>query len=93
MRSLVVLVALINIYSKRLVLTVFPDIVVLFWFLWLADVAGALRYVGVNEAGPEFNSGKLPGRYGYNYIFPTTTSINHFTAKGMNTFRLPFLWV
>ncbi len=53
---------------------------------------GQLRYTGVNLAGAEFGQNVLPGVYNTNYIYPTTSEVNYFIAKGMNTFRLPFRW-
>jgi endoglucanase len=49
-------------------------------------------YYGVNLAGPGFGNNKLPGRYGYNYIYPKTSEMDYFIEKGMNVFRLTFRW-
>lgn len=63
-----------------------------------APTAGhaAIRFTGVNLAGAEFGSAgsgaALPGTFGSQYTYPTTTEINYFVGKGMNTFRLPFRW-
>jgi endoglucanase len=51
-----------------------------------------LRFTGVNIAGAEFASKKLPGKAGTDYFYPTSATIDHFSAKGMNTVRIPFLW-
>jgi len=53
--------------------------------------AAVLQYRGVNEAGAEFGS-NLPGTYNVDYVYPTTASIDYFVSKGMNTFRVNFLW-
>jgi endoglucanase len=52
----------------------------------------ALRWRGVNLSGAEYNSTSLPGRYGYQYFYPSATAVDYFQAKGMNFIRLPFLW-
>lgn len=51
-----------------------------------------LRWRGVNLSGAEYNSTALPGRYGYQYFYPSATAVDYFQAKGMNLIRLPFLW-
>ncbi len=50
------------------------------------------KMFGVNLAGAEFKEHVLPGAIEKDYIYPTVAEINYFVAKGMNTFRLPFLW-
>jgi endoglucanase len=45
----------------------------------------------VNLAGGEFG-GTIPGVDGVDYRFPTTDEIDHFVSRGMNTFRVGFLW-
>ncbi len=59
-----------------------------------APVACAqLAYVGVNLAGAEFaGHSHVPGVYGQHYGYPNEAEVDYFQAKGMNTFRLPFLW-
>jgi endoglucanase len=52
----------------------------------------ALRWRGVNLSGAEYNSTSLPGRYGYQYFYPSATAVDYFQSKGMNLIRLPFLW-
>jgi len=47
---------------------------------------------GVNLSGMEFNSGKIPGRYGWDYISPKDSEIAYYAGKGMNVFRIPVLW-
>lgn len=51
-----------------------------------------MKYTGVNLAGAEFAPDQLPGTYGTHYIYPTHAEVDYFTGKGMNVFRLPFLW-
>ena len=56
-------------------------------------VPAGLQWRGVNLAGAEFGGGgTLPGRYGYQYIYPTVNSVSYYQSKGMNLVRLPFLW-
>ena len=50
-----------------------------------------VQYTGVNLAGADFGT-DLPGEFGTDYIYPIRDEIDYFTAKGMNIFRLPFLW-
>jgi endoglucanase len=53
--------------------------------------AGVLPYRGVNLNGADFGSA-LPGTEWYDYVFPTTTEVDYYRAKGMNTFRIGFQW-
>lgn len=65
----------------------------LFAFFLFARAYGALPYEGVNLAGAEFGyPGAIPGTYGSDYEYPTQTEVDYYLGKGMNTFRLPFLW-
>lgn len=50
-----------------------------------------LQYAGVNLAGAEFGR-ELPGEHGRHYIYPTAAEVDYFVGKGMNIFRLPFMW-
>ncbi|GBQ45385.1 glycoside hydrolase family 5 protein [Komagataeibacter sucrofermentans] len=54
--------------------------------------AAAQTYRGVNLAGAAYSSNKLPGRYGYDYLYPKPAEVDYFTQAGMNTFRLSVLW-
>ena len=55
-----------------------------------ADAGPALT--GVNLSGAEFAGEKLPGVYGRDYIYPNPTEIDYFMSRGMDVFRIPFLW-
>ncbi len=57
----------------------------------VAQAISALSYEGVNLAGAEFGS-SVPGTYGVDYIYPNQSEVDYYLGKGMNTFRLPFLW-
>jgi endoglucanase len=46
---------------------------------------------GVNLAGAEFGAA-VPGVYDKDYTYPTTSEIDYFVARGMNVFRIGFLW-
>lgn len=50
-----------------------------------------LPYRGVHLAGAEFGA-PLPGREYWDYEFPTAAEVDYFTGKGMNTFRVGFMW-
>ncbi len=53
--------------------------------------AGAVPYRGVNLSGADFGSA-LPGREGYDYVFPDTDDVDYYVSRGMNTFRIGFRW-
>lgn len=50
------------------------------------------RLYGVSLAGADFGERSLPGKYGVDYIYPTTQEVDYFVKKGMNVFRIPFRW-
>lgn len=50
------------------------------------------RLTGVNLAGAEFNSSKLPGRINHDYTYPTRAELTFIAAQGANIIRLPFRW-
>lgn len=52
--------------------------------------SGYLR--GVNLAGAEFASNKLPGAYNSDYTYPTNAELDYYKGKGLTLIRLPFLW-
>jgi len=60
--------------------------------LALANCETHLALKGVNLAGAEFNSAKLPGVLNKDYIYPTPAEIDYFASAGANTIRLPFRW-
>jgi endoglucanase len=47
---------------------------------------------GVNLAGAEFNSGKLPGKINKDYLYPNQADLDYIVALGGNVIRLPFRW-
>ncbi|KAB5588419.1 hypothetical protein CTheo_8140 [Ceratobasidium theobromae] len=49
------------------------------------------KYFGVNQSCAEFGETKVPGVLGTDYTWPSTSSIDYFLGKGMNTFRVAFL--
>jgi len=53
--------------------------------------ASPTPYRGVNLEGADFGSA-LPGKEWFDYVFPTTTEVDYYLAKGMNTFRIGFQW-
>jgi endoglucanase len=53
--------------------------------------SGKLQFVGINESGPEFGEGNIPGRLGTEYTWPDLGSIGTFVNKGYNSFRVNFL--
>ncbi len=55
-------------------------------------VLSQVQFGGVNLAGAEFGGNNLPGTFNKNYTYPTNKEVDYFVGKGMNVFRLPFLW-
>ena len=49
-------------------------------------------FAGVNLAGAEFGEYSLPGTINTDYTYPLEAEVDYFVRKGMNTFRIPFLW-
>jgi endoglucanase len=47
---------------------------------------------GVNLAGAEFNSKKLPGVMYQDYTYPSASEIDYYADKGVNAIRLPVRW-
>lgn len=45
---------------------------------------------GINLSGAEFGSGV--GRYGYTYIYPSSSTIKYYADQGVDFIRLPFRW-
>ncbi len=54
--------------------------------------ATAPLWTGVNLAGLEFASGKLPGRLHHDYAAPSDDSLDYFHGLGARIVRVPFLW-
>ncbi len=50
------------------------------------------RYTGVNIATGGFAPERIPGRYGYDYAYPTAAEAAPFKQAGMNTVRVPLMW-
>ncbi|GME24122.1 putative glycoside hydrolase family 5 protein [Neofusicoccum parvum] len=53
--------------------------------------ASKFEFFGVNESGPEFGEGNLPGTLNTDYVWPTLSTIDTFVNKGMNTIRVNIL--
>lgn len=47
---------------------------------------------GVNMAGAEFNTSKMPGQVFKDYTYPTDKDLKYFAEQGANVIRLPFRW-
>jgi endoglucanase len=54
--------------------------------------SGNPQLLGVNLAGAGFGTKNLPGRYGFDYIYPKAHEIDYFIDKGMSIFRMAFRW-
>lgn len=51
-----------------------------------------LPYRGVNLAGAGHGPNAIPGVDGRDYAFPTPAEVDYFMSRGMNTFRIGFMW-
>lgn len=51
-----------------------------------------VEYAGVNLAGADFGQQNLPGTYGTDYIYPSSSDIDIYVDYHMNIIRLPFRW-
>ena len=49
------------------------------------------KWFGVDESGAEFTQTSLPGVYGTDFIFPSSSTIDTLMSEGFNIFRIPFL--
>jgi endoglucanase len=67
-------------------------LVLLSFLLSASPVAADILYAGVNLSGAEFGMTHLPGTFGTDYTYPTTTEVDYYKSKGMNFIRLPFRW-
>eukprot|EP00026_Physarum_polycephalum_P007009 Phypoly_transcript_07062.p1 GENE.Phypoly_transcript_07062~~Phypoly_transcript_07062.p1 ORF type:complete len:522 (+),score=69.42 Phypoly_transcript_07062:45-1610(+) len=62
-------------------------------FLWAFIVVEAgVTLTGVNLSGAEFGSSDIPGKEFSNYVWNTPSDAKYFVDKGMNVYRIPFLW-
>lgn len=87
-RSAALALTLAPTLASALVPTLVPTLVI----AEMPASARAQDYRGVNLAGAAYSSNKIPGRYGYDYLFPKPAEITYFHDKGMNIFRLSVLW-
>ena len=67
-------------------------LILLFFLLGSTFTFADTQYKGVNLAGADFGYDTRPGTFGTHYTYPTHEEVDYFTGKGMNVFRLPFLW-
>lgn len=58
---------------------------------WVEAPGMQTELAGVNLAGAEFGS-EVPGVHDVDYTYPKAESLDYFIDKGMNVFRIPFLW-
>ena len=58
----------------------------------LDHAARAQALTGVNLAGPAFAAERQPGRFGFDFVYPTPAEVGYFTRRGMNVLRLSVLW-
>jgi endoglucanase len=56
-----------------------------------ASTPATTPYRGVNLAGGEFGDA-LPGQENVDYTWPTSSEVDYYLSKGMNTFRVGFKW-
>jgi len=55
-------------------------------------VDAGVNLTGVNLSGAEFGSGDIPGSVFHNYVWDGPKDAEYFIGKGMNIYRIPFLW-
>lgn len=63
----------------------------LIFFLILCSTYSKIQFTGINLSGAErgiSSDGSIEGEA----IFPSIQSINYFSSRGMNLFRIPFRW-
>lgn len=60
--------------------------------LLLCGVHARVNLTGVNLSGAEFGSGDIPGAVFHNYVWDGPKDADYFVGKGMNIYRIPFLW-
>lgn len=56
----------------------------------ITDKGAASLLAGINLAGADF--GKLPGRHGTEYLYPTRANVDYYAGLGFRLIRLPFKW-
>ncbi|KAI9707982.1 MAG: Endoglucanase gh5-1 [Bogoriella megaspora] len=56
----------------------------------IAAPASALQFLGVSESVAEFGTA-IPGTWGKDFYFPSTSTIQTLISQGFNTFRVPFM--
>lgn len=76
---------------KRLLLLILLTIAVIVVPGCSETTTPGFAYRGINLSGAESGS-KYPGTEGVDFIWPSTTQIDYFYGKGMNTFRVNFMW-
>ncbi len=57
-----------------------------------AQAAESLPMIHINVSGAEFNAKTLPGRPGYDFMFPSATYFDKWQAKGIKVIRVPITW-
>ena len=60
--------------------------------LAVASCLNDVRLTGVNLAGAEFHTNKLPGNPEKDYAYPKESELSYIAAQGANVVRLPFRW-
>lgn len=54
--------------------------------------AGPPPFGGINLATGSFAADKIPGRYGFDYLYPDRATAAPFLAAGMSAVRVPVIW-
>jgi endoglucanase len=57
-----------------------------------ADKDHRVAFTGVNIAGGEFKSNRIPGHRDKDYVYPRARDFDPFARLGMNAVRMPLLW-
>ncbi|HDZ57886.1 MAG TPA: glycoside hydrolase family 5 protein [Pseudomonas xinjiangensis] len=61
-------------------------------FSFFGASAFAVELIGINVAGAEFTSGKLPGKHGTHYFFPPEGYFEQWAKRDIRTVRFPVKW-
>lgn len=47
---------------------------------------------GINLSGAQLNPVRIPGVYGTDFIYPSSSELDYYSSKGFELVRLPFRW-
>lgn len=56
------------------------------------DLTGPVPMLGLNIAGGDFTPNIIPGRLGWEYMYPSEARVQYAHSKGVKLIRIPFRW-